>query len=111
MSAIKMFQGDSYAVFMNLKVDGSVLKPDMISDLEITVGESLRKLYSAKEVLFDSEMNQWYFVPTQEDTLALEPDGYDVQARIKFLNGQYSFVRGVNIGKIVISDALSKEVI
>ena len=111
MASVKMMQGDSFSVFMNLKIDGAVMTPSLISDLEISVGDSLRKLYSAGEVQYDARQLQWYFIPTQEETLAMEPGGYEVQARIKFPNDQYSFVKGVGIGRIIILDANSEEVI
>ena len=111
MAAIKMMQGDSYALFANLKVDGDALTPSMVSDVEITVGESLRKLYSSGEVMYDPSKRQWFFIPTQEETLSMEPNGYEVQVRIKFPNGQYSSVKGVTIGRIIIQDSQSEEVI
>lgn len=111
MAVVKMMQGDSYAIFVDIKADGKVMTPDKITDVEITVGESIRKLYSAGEVGYDSSMLQWYFLPTQEDTLAMEPNAYEVQIRVKFPNGQYSAVKGVSVGRIIILDAQSEEVI
>lgn len=113
MASVKMMQGDSYAVFVSLKMKetGEPITPDMVSDVEIYVGDSLRKTHAAAEVLYDAELSQWYFVPSQEETFALEPDSYEVQARIKFPNGQYSTVKGIKVGTIVIQDANSEEVI
>lgn len=111
MQTIKIMQGDSFAVFLNLKINNVVMTPDNIQDLEITVGESLRKLYSAGGAKYDTSLRKWFFIPTQEETLSLEPNAYDVQARAKFLNGQYSSVKGVVVGKIIILSANSKEVI
>lgn len=111
MATIKMMQGDSYAIFVNLKIDGNPLTPNMVSEVEITIGDSLRKLYSAGGVKYDTSLLQWYISPTQEETLAMEPNGYDVQARIKLKNGQNSSVKGVSVGRVVIVDAQSEEVI
>ena len=113
MASIKMMQGDSYAVFVSLRMKetGESITPDMVSDVEICVGDSLRKTYASGEVLYDEELREWYFVPSQEETFTLEPDSYEVQARIKFPNGQYSAVRGIKVGSIVIQDAHSEEVI
>jgi hypothetical protein len=111
MATVRMMQGDSYAIFVDLKADGSALTPDKVSDIEITVGDSFRKLYSSGEVGYDATMLQWYFLPTQEDTLAMEPNAYEVQIRVKFPNGQYSAVKGVSVGRIIILDAQSEEVI
>lgn len=111
MATVKMMQGDSYAVFFALKINDSPLTPDILSDLEVCVGDSLRKLYSAGEVSYDETTQEWYFLPSQEETLAMEPEAYEVQARAKFRNGQYSAVKGVSVGRIIINDANSEEVI
>lgn len=113
MATIKMMQGDSYAVFVSLKLKdtGEPITPDMVSEVEIMVGESLRKTYSSGTVRYDEDEMQWYFIPTQEETLALDPDNYEVQARPKFANGDYSFVKGITVGNILIVDANSNEVI
>lgn len=113
MASVKMMQGDSYAVFvaLQLKDSGSVITPDMVSDVEVYVGDSIRKLYSAGEVRYDDTMLQWYFIPTQEETFGLEPGGYPVQVRVKFRNGAYSFIKGIEVGALTIVDANSEEVI
>lgn len=113
MATVKMMQGDSYAVFVNLKLTETEepITPDMVSDVEIYVGDTIRKTHAAGEVLYDPEQCQWYFVPSQEETFALEPDSHEVQARIKFPNGQYSSVKGIVVGSILILDARSEEVI
>ena len=111
MAAVRMMQGDSRSLFVQLKLDGKPVTPGMVSEIEITVGESLRKLQSSGEVMYDSASQLWYFIPTQEETLAMEPNGYAVQARIKLPNGQYSPVTGITVGRIIILSSQSKEVI
>ena len=113
MASVKIMQGDSYAVFVALRIrqTGEPITPDMVSEVEITVGESLRKTYSAGEVHYDFDQGLWYFIPSQEETFAMEPDSYEVQARPKFANGQYSTVKGISVGNIIILDANSEEVI
>lgn len=111
MAAVRMMQGDSESLFMQLGIDGKTLTPNMVSEIEVTVGQSLRKLYSSGEVHYDQSSSLWYFIPTQEETLAMEPNGYEVQARIKLPNGQYSPVTGITVGRIVILSSQSKEVI
>jgi hypothetical protein len=83
----------------------------MVSEVEICVGESIRKTYSANEVFYNSAEMEWYFIPTQDETFAIEPGSYEVQVRPKFANGDYPTVRGINVGTIVITDAKSNEVI
>ena len=114
MASVKMMQGDSYAVFVSLTMEqtGDPITPSMVSDIEICVGDSLlRKTYASGEVMYDATQSLWYFVPTQEDTLGMEPDSYEAQARVKFLNGQYPTVKGITVGTIMILDAKSEEVI
>lgn len=113
MATVRMMQGDSYAVFVNLKLTetGEPLTPEMVADVEICVGETLRKTHTAGEVQYDPAEREWYFIPSQEETFALDPESYEVQARIKLPNGQYSTVKGIKVGTIVILDANSEEVI
>lgn len=113
MATIRMMQGDSYAVFVDLKMkeSGEPITPSMVSDVEIQVGDNLRKTHSAGEVLYDETQSQWYFIPSQEETFALDPESYEVQARIKFSNGKFPAVKGIRVGSIDILDAKSEEVI
>lgn len=111
MATIKMMQGDSRAVFFTLEQSGAELTPNKVTEVEITVGSNMRKLYSTGEVGWDKSRRQWYIFPTQEETLALEPDGYEVQARFKYPNGDFSPVKGLTLGRIVITAAQSKDVI
>jgi hypothetical protein len=111
MATIKMMQGDSRAIFFTLEQSGTELTPNKLSEVEITVGTKIRKLYSTGEVKWDKSRRQWYIFPSQEETLALEPDGYEVQARYKFPNGEFSPVKGLTLGRIAISSSQSKDVI
>ena len=112
MASIKIMQGDSYAVFFGLDFNEEPITPDMLSDVEIVVGNGdIRKLYSSGEVIYDKDLKEWYFRPTQNETFALEPESYEVQARVKFRTGEYSDVKGITIGRIEILDANSEEVI
>lgn len=110
-TTIKLMQGDSRAVYFTLEQSGAELTPNKVSEVEITVGESFRKLYSSGGVGWDKQRRQWYIFPTQEETLAMEPDGYEVQARFKYPNGDFSPVKGLTIGRIIITSSQSKEVI
>lgn len=114
MATVKMMQGDSYPVFVDLKISGppvQIITPAMVEEVEICVGDSLRKLYSSGDVGFDETEKQWFFIPSQQETLDLEPESYEVQARLKFPNGNYSPTKGISVGRIEILDANSTEVI
>lgn len=113
MGVIKMMQGDSYSLPVTLTVNGSPLNPDMVSEIEICVGEeiAIRKTYSEGTVNYDSKSKKWYIRPTQEETLNMEPGSYEVIARIKYKNEEISDVKGVPIGRMIITDTYSNEVI
>lgn len=106
-------QGDTYPVPFTLKIEetNEPIVPDMVTEVEVCVGKCLRKTYAAGSVLYDEELQQWFFVPSQKETLAMYPGRYTAQARIKFRNGIHSPVKGICIGAIVITDANSTEVI
>ena len=110
---VKLMQGDSYPVFvaLNIKDTGELITPDLVSDVEICVGSALRKTYASGEVFYDDNEQEWYFVPSQQETFAMEPESYEVQARVKFPNGSYSPVKGIKVGTIIILEANSSEVI
>ena len=108
---MNIMQGDSYPIFVELTQGGYVLTPEMVADVEVSVGESFIKKYSSGEVMFDSNLRKWYFRPTQEETLALEEgESYQVIARVKYTNSPAD-VKGVRCGNIVIEDTNSTEVI
>ena len=113
MAAIRIMQGDSYAIPITLTLNNAPLNPDMVAEIEICVGEdvSIRKTFTAGTVYYDSAAQKWYIRPTQAETLAMDPGGYDVIARIKYRNEELSDVKGLLIGRIIISDTYSNEVI
>lgn len=111
MAVVKIMQGDSYVVFINLTVDQQVLTPEMVEDVEVCVGEVLRKTYSAGSVGFDAASQMWYIRPTQEETLAMEEDVYEVTARARFMDGGNPDVVGIKVGRIMIVNGQSGEVI
>lgn len=107
MATVKMMQGDSYVVFIQLTMNGTTLTPDMVADVEICVGDVLRKTWSGGGVGYDTMTQQWYIRPTQEETLAMEVESYGVIARVKFGED----VKGIKVGSINIVDTHSEEVI
>lgn len=108
---MNIMRGDSYPIFLELTQGGYVLTPEMVADVEVTVGESFIKKYSRGEVLFDNLLQNWYFRPSQEETLALEEgEAYQVIARVKYTNDPAD-VKGVICGSITAGDTNSEEVI
>lgn len=107
-----IMQGDSYPIYMELTQDGAPLTPDMVAELEVCVGDKLRKLYSAKEVFFDEASERWYIHPTQEETFGLEANtNYDVTVRIRYKGTSPEEVMGMRLGQISVRDSTSEAVI
>jgi hypothetical protein len=111
MALIKMMRGDSYIVFVNLTQQGYPLTADMVTDVEICVGENLRKTYSGGEVGYDTLRSMWYFRPSQSETLALDEGTYEVIVRVKYSPVQDADVKGIPVGRITMLDTHSQEVI
>lgn len=108
---MKIMQGDSYAIPISLTQGGYALTPEMVDDVEVSVGEVMIKKYTAGGVGFDAGSQQWYIRPTQAETLALEAgEAYQVVARVKYKN-EPADVKGVVIGSIEVEDSPSTEVI
>lgn len=108
MATIKMRQGDSFPILVELTQDGEALAPALVSDVEIHVGEELRRTYSGGDLWFDEGEQKWWFLPTQEETHALEPGQYTVEARVKYLDDT---VQGIQLGRVTVDDGISEEVL
>lgn len=109
METIRMMQGDSYIIFVSLSQDETAITPDMVADVEICIGDKIRKTYSGGTVGYDGESKEWYLKPEQKETLAVAPGTYDVIARVKYPAS--ADVKGVIVGKVVMRDTGSREVL
>ena len=107
-----IMQGDSYPIYMELTQDGAPLTPDMVAELEVCVGDKLRKLYSATEVFYDEASDRWYIHPTQEETFGLESNtSYDVIVRPWYKGTNPKYVIGRRVGRISVEYNPNKKVI
>lgn len=102
---MKIMQGDSYPIPVEVTQDGLVVTPDMVSEVEITIGDAVRKTYTSGGVFF--EENMWYFLLTQEETFTLE--GETVYLRLKY-PGTNNVV-GTRVGNLSVESIPQKEVI
>lgn len=105
-----IMRGDAYPVYVDLKQDGKVLTSDMISELEICVGSSLRKLYSDDSVKFDADSSRWYFQLTQEETLRFPVSDLSVIARVQYPEPNDDVI-GIRLGTIRVVDTNSRAVL
>ena len=78
---MKIMQGDSYPIPVDIMQDGVVVTPEMVEDMEITVGAEIRKLYSAGDITFEN--NTWYFLLKQQDTFSMSGNN-EVVCRLKY---------------------------
>lgn len=109
---MKIMQGDSYPIYIELSQDGAPLLPEVLDELEICVGEAMRKIMSDGGVQFDEDSNRWYIHPTQQETFALDNGrSYEVQARVHYKNSAPEQVIGVPVGRIQVDNAISEAVI
>ena len=83
---IKITQGESYPIFINIKQDGVQLTPDMIQDLKICVG-NLHYTYLGGGVMYDASRLSWYINPTQQETLSLDKGKNEICAHVKYQDG------------------------
>lgn len=101
-----MMQGDSYKLRVEiLSPDNTVLTPDDLKDVEVTIG-SLRKTYSAREVKYED--GEWLVPLTQEETFKLPAARVKAQVRVKWPDGN---VEGASLGQVSNHESLSKEVL
>ena len=107
---IKMHQGDSYAIPIELTIDGVPLTPDMVEDLEICVGSEVIRSLSAGDLLLMEDDGCYCIIPTQKETLAMRPGQYDVAVRAKYKDTP-PWVDVEPIGRITILPSGFKEVI
>ena len=108
---MKIMKGDEYDIYINLKQDGNALKPSMVADIEICIGDNIRKTYSSEAVLFDTREQKWYIRLTQQETLAMEEGQHQVYGRIKYNGVPESDVVGIRLESIVVMPTTSQEVL
>ena len=108
---ITIKQGDSVAIFIELTVDGQVLTPDLLDDLEVYIGEDLGYYFRDGGLKFDDSTQRWYIWPTQEDTFSLNPGTYKVEIRPKYRDRNVT-VKGYELDdKIKVRSSASREVL
>lgn len=101
-----MMQGDSYDLGFTVKNNaGSVVTPNDILDVEITIGH-LSKTYRRGELTFVDD--RWRFPLTQAETFGYWPKAVKSQIRVRWKNG---IVEGKEIHGVRINESLSKEVL
>lgn len=111
MTTLKMRRGDSFPIIIEITQDDTVLTPDMIADLEVSVGGRLQKKLSEEMVGFDEGEQKWFIIPSQEETLAMDEGVYEVVVRIKYFEESTVEVQGELAGYLYLFDSYSEEVL
>lgn len=105
--AVKIMRGDAYPIGVDVLIDGAVAMPDMVEDVEISIGSQLQKRMSRNEVWYLD--GQWYFRLSQEETFAMD-DSCEVYVRVVLPNDP-DHVIGQRAGIIVVMPTGSTEVL
>lgn len=100
---MKIMQGDSYPIPIDIMQDGVVITPEMVEDVEITVGAEIRKLYSTGGITFDA--GTWYFLLTQQETFSMSGSN-DVVCRLKYPVSGYT--HGTRVGSLNVVETSQK---
>ena len=85
--AIKIKQGDAYAVPIQVRLNGELINADDVEAVEFCVGDALRKLYP-EDVSYETGNNTFYLPLTQQETFAFPANGsVALDVRVKFTGG------------------------
>ena len=100
---MKIMQGDSYPIPVDITQDGMVITPEMVEDLEITVGKEIRKLRSTGDITFED--GTWYFLLTQQETFSIS-GANEVICRLKYPVSGYT--HGTKVGNLNVVETSQK---
>lgn len=103
---MKIMQGDSYPIPIDITQDGVVITPEMVEDVEITVGSEIRKTLSDGGVSYDG--GNWYFLLTQQETFSVSGN-QEVVCRLKYPVTGYT--HGIRVGFLNVAEIPQKVVL
>ena len=101
-----MMQGDSYDLPLFIQSDDGLITPKDVEEVVVSIG-NVTKTLSKGELQFDAESGAILVRLSQKDTFSLV-GREDVQARVKFTNGE---VKGVTFGELFVDVSNSTEVL
>ena len=103
---MNIMQGDSYPIPVEITQDGIVITPEMVEDVEVTVGKTVRKTLSGGGVTFED--NTWYFLLSQEESFSMV-NSQRVIVRLKYPVTGYTL--GIRAGTLSVEDIPQKVVL
>lgn len=102
-----MMRGDAFSLPIRIDTNSDSASADSFAEVEICIGNTIRKTLSAGEITYDEERSLFLVPLTQEETFGLH-SRVRITVRCKYLNGD---VVGVDLGILELAPTLSKEVI
>ena len=105
---LKITQGDAYPIPFLLKQAGQYLTPDMIQDVEVSVGSTVLKKLSDGEVMYQEDT--WYFYLSQEETFSLDGN-MELEIRVRYKDQPFPVVLSKRAGFVKMDESNSKEVL
>ena len=102
-----MMKGDSYSLPIRIDTDSGVATAESFADVEVCIGNSIRKTLACDEIKYDVEDSLFLVPLSQEETFGL-PKRVRVNVRCTYGNGN---VVGVDLGVIEVAPTLSREVL
>lgn len=101
-----MMQGDSYSLAVKIVNNaGSVVTPEDVTDVEITIGR-VSKCLSRGQIQYENSL--WLYPFSQDESQAILPGTVPAQVRVAWKNGA---VEGTRIDGVRMHESLSKEVL
>ncbi|MBQ4140039.1 MAG: hypothetical protein IJD70_01775 [Clostridia bacterium] len=102
-----MMRGDAYNLPISISTDIGNANAESFKEVEVCIGNGIRKTLSSGEIKFDSERSLFLVPLTQKETFSLRGRAR-VNVRCKYASGD---VIGIDLGIIEFSPALSREVL
>lgn len=102
-------QGDAYGIPLDIQLNGEALTAADVEQVEVFVGDGIRKLYPG-QITYSDTLGCFVVPVTQEETFTL-PEGETVRVdvRVQFPGGMVLGV--VDELKVKVADAISEEVL
>ena len=102
-----MMRGDAFSLPIRIDTNSGSATADSFAEVEICIGNTVRKTLSAGEITYDEERSLFLVPLTQEETFGLH-SRVRITVRCKYANGD---VVGEDLGVLELAPTLSKEVI
>lgn len=83
---IEITQGESRLIYIDLYQDDQPLKPDMVRDLTICIGDYHATMLGGG-VGYDDQTMQWWIWPSTQETKAMDPGREDLCVHVDFGGG------------------------